>query len=171
MPRQPLFADDQVAEALRTTGGIRTNAALLLKCSPSTIKRYTDRSEVLASIESEVVEQILDLAESKLVDAINDGNLTAIMFYLKTKGKHRGYTERHQVEGKDGGPVEVKARLDFSGLSPAGIRFLQDVVQGLHRPDGGRGAKASGEPPVIQAEEEGDAPSDRTQPEAEVHRI
>ena len=170
MPRQPLFTDDEVAKALRSTGGIRTNAALLLKCSPSTIKRYIDRSEALARIESEVVEHILDLAESKLVDVINDGNLTAIMFYLKTKGKHRGYTERHQVEGKDGGPVEIKARLDFSGLSPAGIRFLQDVVQGLHRPDGGGGAKAPGEPPVIQAEENGVAPSDRTQPEAEVQR-
>ena len=171
MPRQPLFTEDQVAEALISTGGIRTNAALLLKCSPSTIKRYIDRSEALARIESEVVEHILDLAESKLVEAINDGNLTAIMFYLKTKGKHRGYTERHQVEGKDGGPVEVKARLDLSGLSPAGIRFLQDVVRGLHQPDDGAGAKESGRPPVGQAEEDGDAPSDSTQPEAEVQRI
>ena len=34
MPRRTLFTDDQVAEALKRTGGIRTNAALLLKCSP-----------------------------------------------------------------------------------------------------------------------------------------
>ena len=74
------------------------------------------------------------------------------MFYIKTKGKHRGYTERHQVEGKDGGPVEIKARLDFSGLTPTGIRFLQDVVQALHRPDSGVGAKASSEEPVMHAE-------------------
>ena len=171
MPRQPLFTEDQVADALRSTGGIRTNAALLLKCSPSTIKRYIDRSEALARIESEVVEHILDLAESKLVEAINDGNLTAIMFYLKTKGKHRGYTERHQVEGKDGGPVEVKAMLDLSGLSPAGIRFLQDVVQGLSRPDNGAGAKESGGSSVGQTEEDGEAPSDPTKPEAEGHKI
>ena len=152
MPRRTLFTDDQAAEALKRTGGIRTNAALLLKCSPSTIKRYIDRSEALARIEGEVVEQIIDLAESRLVDPINNGNLTAIMFYIKTKGKHRGYTERHQVEGKDGGPVEINARLDFSGLTPAGIRFLQDVVQALHQPDSGVGAKASSEEPVMHAE-------------------
>ena len=171
MSRRLLFTDDQVAEALISTAGIRTDAAALLKCSRSTIKRYIDRSEVLARIESEVVEQLIDLAESKLVDAINVGNLTAIMFYLKTKGKHRGYTERHQVEGKDGGPVEVKARLDLSGLSPAGIRFLQDVVQGLSRPDNGAGAKESGGSSVGQTEEDGEAPSDRTKPEAEGHKI
>ena len=171
MARQPLFTDDQVAEALRSTGGIRSNAASLLKCSPSTIKRYIDRSEPLATIERGIVEQIVDLAESKLVDAINNGNLTAIMFYLKTKGKHRGYSERHEVGGNDGGPVEVKAKLDFSGLSPAGIRFLQDVVKGLHQPDNGGGPKESGEPPAVQAEEDGDAPSDPNQPAAEGQTI
>ena len=171
MSRKPLFTDDQIAEALISTSGIRTDAAVLLKCSRSTIKRYIDRSEVLARIEREAVEQLLDLAESKLADAINAGNLTAIMFYLKTKGKHRGYTERHQVEGKDGGPVEVKARLDLSGLSAAGIRFLQDVVQGLSRPDNGAGVKESGGAPVGQTEADGEATSDPTKPEAESHRI
>ena len=102
MPRQPLFTDDQVAEALSSTGGIRSDAALLLKCSPSTTKRYIDRSEELARIESEVVERIIDIAESRLVDAINNGNLTAIMFYLKTKGKHRGYTDRPAPGGREG---------------------------------------------------------------------
>ena len=80
MPRQPLLGDDQVAEPLGSTGGIRSHTAWLLKCSPSTIKRYIDRSETLAGIESKVVEQTIDLAESGLLDALNDRNLTAIMF-------------------------------------------------------------------------------------------
>ena len=171
MARQPRFTDDQVAEALRSTGGIRSDAAALLKCSPSTIKRYIDRSEALATIASEVVEHVIDLAELKLVEAINAGNLTAIMFYLKTKGKHRGYTERHEVGGNDGGPVEIKAKLDFSGLSPAGIRFLQDVVQRLRQPDNDGGTKESGGPRTLRTKEDGAAPSDQTKPEAEGHKI
>ena len=171
MARQQRFSDDQVAEALRSAAGVRSAAASLLKCSPSTVKRYVDRSETLARIESEIVEQIIDLAESRLVDAINDGNLTAIMFYLRTKGKHRGYSERHQVEGKDGGPVEVKAKLDLSDLSPAGVQFLQSVVQGLLQPDSAGRPKESGEPPAIPVEEDGAAPSDRTKQEAEGQKI
>ena len=121
MARQPRFTEDQVAEALRSAGGIRSDAAALLKCSPSTIKRYIDRSEALATIAREVVEEVVDLAESKLVDAINDGNLTAIMFYLKTKGKDRGYSERHEVGGNDGGPRgdQGEARL----LGPVARRY------------------------------------------------
>ena len=29
------------------------------------------------------------------------------MFYLKTKGKHRGYVERNETTGKDGGPLSI----------------------------------------------------------------
>ena len=171
MPRQPRFTNDQVAEALRSAAGIRNAAASLLDCSPSTIKRYVDRCETLARIEKEVVEFNLDLAESGLLDAINDGNLTAIMFYLKTKGKHRGYSERYQVEGKDGGPLEVKAKLDFSDLSPAGVQFLQTVVQRLMQQDSaGRPAESSGAP-VVQVEADDAAPSGPTQPQAEGQRI
>ena len=39
----------------------------------------------------------LDYAESKLYELIKDGNVTATIFYLKTKGKKRGYIERQEI--------------------------------------------------------------------------
>ena len=47
-------------------------------------------------------EGLIDFAESKLFNLINDKNPTAIIFFLKTKAKHRGYVERqeHQHSGE-----------------------------------------------------------------------
>lgn len=39
----------------------------------------------------EIQEKTLDYVENKLLQQINEGNLSAITFYLKTKGKNRGY--------------------------------------------------------------------------------
>ena len=142
-----------------------------LKCSPSTIKRYIDRSEALARIEGEVVEQFVDLAESRLVQAINHGNLTAIMFYLKTKGQHRGYTERHQVEGKTAAPWRSGPDWTSRACRPPASGFCRMWCRVYTSLAAAGGARGSAEPPVIQAEEDGAAPSDRTQPEAEVQRI
>jgi len=43
---------------------------------------------------SEARDGLLDTAEKKLSDKIIDGNLSAVIFYLKCLGKQRGYVER-----------------------------------------------------------------------------
>ena len=45
-----------------------------------------------------IEEGLVDFAESKLIQAIGESNLTAIIFYLKTKGKNRGYVEKVENE-------------------------------------------------------------------------
>lgn len=47
---------------------------------------------------TEIQEEALDFVEGQLLQAIREGNLTAIMFYLKTKGRHRGYTDKGTSE-------------------------------------------------------------------------
>ncbi len=46
----------------------------------------------------EVNESLIDYAESMLMSNIKDGKETSIIFYLKTKGKERGYVERVEQE-------------------------------------------------------------------------
>lgn len=46
----------------------------------------------------DITEATLDRVEAKLLEAINDDNITAIIFYLKTKGRNRGYVERVENE-------------------------------------------------------------------------
>ena len=40
---------------------------------------------------------MVDVAEGRLNQAVNNGDLTAIIFTLKTLGKSRGYIERQEL--------------------------------------------------------------------------
>ena len=60
----------------------------------------------------EIENVALDFAESQLHKQIKDGNASSTIFYLKTKGKKRGYIERVQTEDlTDREPIEVNIVL------------------------------------------------------------
>ena len=50
----------------------------------------------------EILEDYLDFVETELHNKIKAGDVEAIIFYLKTHGKHRGYveTQEFEIEGK-----------------------------------------------------------------------
>ena len=75
-------------------------AAAAIGCERTTIWRRLKTSKVVADAHVEIQEVNLDRAEGKLTEAINAGNLTAVIFYLKTKGRDRGFSERIDVNGK-----------------------------------------------------------------------
>jgi len=101
------FTVEQVAAALRVSGGLKYVAAQKIGMTPSAMTCIFRRHPELNDVLDEVTEKTLDLAESKLVQKIRDGNLGAIIFYLKCKGKSRGYVERMESTGPDGGPVKL----------------------------------------------------------------
>lgn len=56
-----------------------------------------DDPEYKAAVD-QIQESVIDFAESHLYKLIKEGNPAANIFYLKTKGKSRGYIERQEVE-------------------------------------------------------------------------
>lgn len=61
-------------------------------------------SEFAAAVE-DMNNIALDFAESSLHKQIQSGVPASTIFYLKTRGKDRGYIERTEVTGADGAPV------------------------------------------------------------------
>ena len=89
-------------EALKKTLGVVTHALKIANVSRSQFYEWL-RIDPEFKKEVDTVKDIaLDFVESKLFKQIEDNNTTATIFYLKTKGKKRGYIERQEleVEGK-----------------------------------------------------------------------
>lgn len=68
---------------------------------------------------------VLDFAESKLLKSINDENVPAILFFLRTRGRSRGYTERTQTDITTNG--ESLNRLQITVNNDEHARILQAV--------------------------------------------
>ena len=85
-------------EALRNNLGHISNACESANISRKTYYNWIDKDKDFKEDVDHVQDSLLDLAESKLLENIENNENTAIIFYLKTKGKKRGYIEKQEVE-------------------------------------------------------------------------
>ena len=74
-----------------------SNVAQRLKVTRATVYSYMDRWKTVEDAIMDERNSFLDLCENKLASEVNKGNITAIIFTLKTIGKSRGYVERAEV--------------------------------------------------------------------------
>ena len=85
-------------QALEKSLGVVTTACKQVGVSRDTHYRWmSDDEDYKAEVES-LSDVALDFAESQLFKKIKDGDTTAMIFFLKTKGKKRGYIEKTQFE-------------------------------------------------------------------------
>lgn len=84
-------------EALKKQNGNVSAACQAINICRQTWYTWRNESQEFASRIEEIEESLLDRSESKLYELIEAGNIAAICFHLKCKGKHRGYIERSEV--------------------------------------------------------------------------
>lgn len=92
-------------QALEKTLGVVTTAARQAGIERTThynwMKEDPDYKRAVESLD----DVALDFAESKLHSLIQNDDTAATIFYLKTKGKKRGYVERQEFTGNEGAPI------------------------------------------------------------------
>ena len=102
-----LYTAAQFIDAIKGSAGIVSTIAARVGCEWSTAKKYIDNYPTIKAAYIDETEKVTDIAEAALIGAIQDKEMWAVKYYLSTKGKGRGYTERHEVTGADGGPVVI----------------------------------------------------------------
>lgn len=85
------YTDDEIAAALLASAGGFAAAAERLGCRPQTVSRRVRASRALREVCAWIEEAKLDHAEEKLMEAVDKGTLGAITFYLRSKGRRRGW--------------------------------------------------------------------------------
>jgi len=97
MNKSERLKKERLLEALEKSLGIVSTACQSIGISRTTYyKYYNDDEDFKRSVDS-ISNIALDCAESQLFELIKEKNVTAIIFYLKTKGKKRGYIEKQEV--------------------------------------------------------------------------
>jgi hypothetical protein len=85
-------------EALNKSLGVVTVACKEVGISRQTHYEWYKEDEAYRKSVDDVADVALDFAESMLHKQIQDKDTAATIFYLKTKGKKRGYIERQEIE-------------------------------------------------------------------------
>lgn len=97
---------DTIRAALVKTNGNVAAAARALRLTRTAVAYRISKSQKLQQVITDYRQSLVDNAESGLSEAIKNGEPYAICFTLKTLGRDRGYIERVEHTGQDGGPVE-----------------------------------------------------------------
>lgn len=118
----------RIIEAIKESNGLLTLAAKRAGLHYATVWQYTQDFSTVKQAVIEAKEKMLDFAEGKLYENIKEGDNTAIIFYLKTQGKARGYIERQEVTGEGGKPINYEITVKDSETKELTDRLISGQV-------------------------------------------
>ncbi len=113
----------QIEDAIRKSAGNVTAAARGLGVGRTALHARIAKSPDLQRVLQEEREALVDMAESALRAEVLERNMTAVIWTLNAspEAKRRGWGERHELGGPDGGPVAFRDDT-LLGLSDDDLR-------------------------------------------------
>lgn len=115
MPRNKMTTRERkkaLLKQLEKCHGIVTTACAKVDCNTKTHYNYYNSDKKYAKEVDRILEDSKEFVESKLLDRINRGDTTAIIFYLKTKGKDLGYDEKRSFDIDGQIEIEIIEKKD-----------------------------------------------------------
>ena len=101
-PNKTEHTKKALLQALEKSLGVVTTACKKLGIGRTTYYDWYNTDKEFAAQVDDLQNVALDFAESQLHQQIADDNTSATIFYLKTKGKKRGFVERTEHTGIEG---------------------------------------------------------------------
>lgn len=111
---------------LKASGGIIYAACENTGISRSTYDSWRKKDPEFAEAVAEVKEAQIDFVESKLMGLINAGDTAATIFYLKTKGKERGWSEKCPPQAAPAPPAAALPAPGGGREAKAVLRRIKD---------------------------------------------
>jgi len=123
--RTSRFTKIKVLKAIEGSGGIITNIAQNLNCDWHTARKYANKYEEAKLLLESESEGLLDNAENAMHNLISSGDVTMIKYYLSTKGRKRGYTERQEID--------LTNNIVSNSTPEEAARFLKEFMNGCEQ--------------------------------------
>jgi len=105
MNKQNVTLKKAMLEALEKSLGIVTTAAKAVGITRKTHYDWLNKDPKYRKAVIELEDLALDYVESKLFKNIEKEKEASVFFYMKTKGKKRGYVERQEIVHQGAMPV------------------------------------------------------------------
>jgi hypothetical protein len=106
---------EAILQALENSLGVVTVACKSVDIPRSTYYKWLKEDEKFAEQVKDIENIALDFGESQLHKQIGLGNTSATIFFLKTKGKKRGYIERSELD-LTSGDEPIKINVNIAGV-------------------------------------------------------
>lgn len=88
----------QFLELLEKNAGNISKTCKAVNIGRTIFYKWCKQSEHFKKEYENVMENLIDEVESSLMTNIKSGDTIATIFFLKTRGKHRGYIEKQEIE-------------------------------------------------------------------------
>jgi hypothetical protein len=126
---------DKLLNCLKETSGIVAYACERAGISRTTYYYWYDDDDSFRERADDIKELQIDVAEAALLKKIKAEDTTAIIFYLKTQGRDRGYTERREITGVNGDPIKI-GNFDIAQLPTETRSMLLKIAEKLNETKG-----------------------------------
>lgn len=110
------FTKSTIKSALEKARGNISLAAEVLGVTRQTIYTYMQRYPDLVAVRADAENYVLDIAEAHLEKAILGGDMDAVKFLLRTKGRRRGYMTSGEISHRGDADAPIAIRIIREGV-------------------------------------------------------